>query len=177
MKNPTLIESISTDIIDEEQELESSQISQDTKKEINNEFEILQKVGVLQKDLSYRWEDIIIQMHETNDIPTKIIDKTKDTIIEFDKRFGKIKNPETKLSMIEFLLDNIWKIKNEVENYKEHTSDKEISDILKRQEDQIKQISKVPKNLMDSDNKISMSWVIWWVVVVCLVIFLIFKLL
>gem|GEM_PF-2744342 len=46
-------------------------------------------------------------MHETNDIPTKIIDKTKDTIIEFDKRFGKIKNPETKLSMIEFLLDNI----------------------------------------------------------------------
>gem|GEM_PF-2584157 len=54
MKNPTLIESISTDIIDEEQELESSQISQDTKKEINNEFEILQKVGVLQKDLSYR---------------------------------------------------------------------------------------------------------------------------
>lgn len=176
MKDPELIEDISTSIIDEEQELEIHKVGKHTGEMIDKEFETLRELGILQKDFDYKVEEIIELLEANNEISPKILKKLKKILIDFKKESIRTKNSETKLSMIRYIIENIFQIKTKLKKYEWQISETEIIDILHRQETQFQQSSKSSSAVMDADSKLPLSWILWWIIVVCLVIFLIFKL-
>ena len=176
MKDPKLIESISTDIIDEEEEMERHQVGEHTGEMIDKEFETLRELGIIQKDLDYKIEEVIDLLEKNKEISSKVLKKLKEILKSFEKEFKRTKNSETKLSMIRYIIENIFQIKIKLLKYKWEISETEIKDILHRQEAQFQQSSKSSNAVMDADSKIPPIWIIWWIIIVCLVIFLIFKL-
>jgi len=176
MKNPELIEDISTDIIDEEKEQEIHTIEKQTWEIIDKEFETLKDLVVFQKDFNFKSNEVLSLMTKNNEIPSDIINTYKNILKKFELETNRTKNNETKLSMIRYIMENIHQIKVRLNKYEWHISNTEILDILQRQEAQFKQISTTSTTLMDTDSKLPISWIIWWVIIVWLVTYLIFKL-
>ncbi len=175
MWDPKLIDSIAIDIIDEEEQQEIHKVGLNTWNIIEKEFDTLKELWILQKDFDDKINEIIILLQKNKTISSNIENKLNKILIDFKKEFTRTKNAESKLSMIRYMMENISQIKTKLKNYNSRISEKEIMDILYRQESQFKQFSKSSNNIMNTNNNTSIIQIILWIFVVLLIVFLIFK--